>query len=293
MRIFASIKSFSHFKAIERYVDGIVFGNKIYSPVHTTSFEIEEMKEIIDYANKLNKESIIDITSMFCNKQMEELEKFILNFKDLGVGYIYSDLGVYELLKKHSIENRGIYDPKTLITNSYDLNLYLSCNMKACSLSLEIPLNDIKIINSKKNGAIWYKVFGYHQMFHSKRKLIDTYKEFLGVDFEIDNDNSYLNEEIRDDFYHIVQNEHGTLLYRPYVFSALKEVKIIKELDYLFLDSIFLEESLFNQAIEIYYNTLNEKMPLDIAISKLNELFHIEDGFMYEDTVYVKPEVKR
>lgn len=293
MKMLASIKSFSHFKAILNYVDGVVFSNKKFSPVNTNSFEVEEMKEIIEFANLNNKEAIIDVTCMLTNNLMDELNSFIMNFKDLNVSYIYSDIGVYTLLKKLGIENRGIYDPKTLITNSYDLNLYLEDNMKACSLSLEIPLKDIKEINSKKKGAVWYKAFGYHQMFYSKRHLISTYSKFLNKDININNDNSYLKEETRGETYPIVENEHGTLLYRSYVVSTLSELEILKSLDYIFLDSVLMEENVFNESVEIYYNTLNGNMSLDSALIRLNELHHIEDGFMYEDTVYIKPEVQR
>lgn len=293
MKMLASIKSFSHFKAIENYIDGVVISNQEFSPVLNDSFLVEEMITIIKYANEKNKEVVIDITSMFTNDIMDKLLVFVKNFINYNCLFLYSDIGVFTLLKELGVENRGIYDPKTMITNSYDLNLYLSCNMKACSISEEIPLSDVKLINSKKNGAIWYKAFGYHQMFHSKRKLISTYFEFIGADKKIDNQNSFLKEETRDDKYHIVENSHGTLLYRSYVISTLKEIDIIKEIDYLFLDSIFIEESLFNEAVKIYYNTLKGNMNLDNALIKLNEMFHIEDGFMYEDTVYVKPEVKR
>lgn len=293
MKMFASIKSFSHFKAIENYIDGVVVSNHRFSPVHNKSFEIEEILEIIKYANEKNISVVLDITMMLTNKDMSELEVFIKNFINTNLLFLYSDLGVYTLLKKYYIENRGIYDPKTMITNSYDLNLYLSCNMFACSLSLEIPLSDVLKINDLKNGNIWYKVFGKHQMFHSKRKLISTYSKFLSKDITINNDNSYLVEETRDDKYPIVENEHGTILYRSYVFSALKEIDVIKKLDYLFLDSQLLDENIFNESLKIYYDVLNGNMKLDNGLIRLNELNHILDGFMYEDTVYVKPEVQR
>ena len=292
MRIISSIKSFSHFKEIIDYVDGITIGNHLFM-LNGKSFEIEEMKDIIKYAKSNNKDVFLDITLMCTNKQMDDLEKFILQFKDLDIFYIYGDLGVFMILKKYNLESRGVYDPKTMITNSKDLNLYLKSPMLACSLSLEMPLKDVLNINKNKCGNIWYKVFGYHQMFHSKRKLISSYAKYKNISINLDNDASYLKEETRDELYHIVENEHGTILYRSYIVSMLECFEIIKDLDYLYLDCLMIDESIYNECLKAYYNVLKGNIPLSEGLNIVNSLIKTQEGFMYEDTVYVKPEVAR
>ncbi len=291
MRLIASIKSFSHFKDIYNVVDGIVIRNDKFSTSYNTSFEIEEMKEIIEYSK--DKQVIIDITTMYTNDLMNELEEFIKFFLEYDVYYLYSDIGCHTLLKKYNIQNKGIYDPKTLITNSYDLNHYLSTGMNALSLSLEIPTSDIDQIISKKKGNVWYKCFGYHQMFHSKRHLISVYEKHLGHKIEMNNDSSYLKEQTRNELYHIVETQHGTLLYRPYVVSMLEKLSTLKSCDYLFMDSMFMNEELFNNALHIYRDTLSNNKNLNESLNELSEMFHIEAGFMNEDSVYIKPEVTR
>lgn len=293
MKIFASVKSFTHFENIVNSVDGIVIGNNNYSSLLSASFEVEDLIKIISKSTELNKEVVINISSMQTNSSMILLEDFIKNFVNFDVLYMYSDLGVYNLLKKYNIHNKGIYDPSTMITNSMDMNFYLSKGMEACSLSLEIPLKDIKSLNDKKIGKLWYKVFGYHQMFHSKRKLISTYGKFLNKKIEINNENSYLIEETRNQKYPIIENDHGTILLRNYIVSMLKEVDRIKEIDYLYLDSNLIDEEVFNKVLEIYIDVLHNTIELEDGLNKIADLkLNIEDGFMYQDTVYQKEELK-
>ncbi len=293
MKIFTSIKSLSHFEKLIDKVDGIVIGNNSFSTLLSHSFIVEEIIEMIEKSLQLNKEVVFNISSMQTNSSMILLEKFISNFLNYNVMYLYSDLGVYNLLKKYNKETKGIYDPSTMITNSMDMNFYLSKGMKACSLSLEIPIKDIKEINSKKLGNIWYKVFGYHQMFHSKRKLISTYQKFINLDKVINNENSYLIEETRNEKYPIIENEHGTVLFREYIISMIKECEIIKELDYLYLDSNLIEEEIFNKVLDIYLLALNNKLSVSDALNEMDKLnLYIKDGFMYQDTVYQKEELK-
>ncbi len=289
--LLAYIKSFSHFKGIADLVDGAIVSTSF--SISNNKYQDENLVDIINYSNKLNKEIFIDISSLMTNDELVDLDNFIYIYKDYNVNFIYTDIGVYEILKKYHIENRGIYDPKTLVTNSYDMNLYLSLNMLGIGLSNEIPASDIKVLNENKKGKTLLKVFGYHQMFYSKRHLLSTYFKFIGENYVVNRDNTFLKEETRGEEYHIDENKHGSVIYRSYVMSYLKEIDDIKDTDYLVLDAAFMDEDKFNEALKIYKDVLDGNMNKDIAILKLSELFDIEDGFLYNDTVYVKEEISR
>ncbi|MGL4949945.1 MAG: U32 family peptidase, partial [Anaeroplasmataceae bacterium] len=205
------------------------------------------------------------------------------------VNFIYSDIGVHTLLKKHNMEFKGVYDPVTTITNSKEFGFFIKNYMKACSISLEITMNDIeKIVNTNPSKA-WCKVFGYQQMFYSRRKLLSLYKEHSNIDAILSNANTYLKEETRDEYYHAVENEHGTVLFRNYIISFLKEKEILKNVGYIFLDSLFLEETDFIIIVKTYLKYLNGLITLEKAIEAIDNLeLQIEEGFMYEDSVYQK-----
>lgn len=290
--IIASIKSFSHFKEIEKLVDGIIISSSFSISINDKPTD-EEMIKIIKYSNEINKLAIIDISSLMTNEEIKLVDNFINKYKDFNVSFIYTDIGVYNILKKYNIESRGIYDPKTLITNSFDMNYYLDDNIMAIGLSNEIPAKKIKEINSKKHGKTLLKIFGYHQMFYSKRHLISTYLKYKNMDNKLDMNNTYLKEETRGEEYHIDENSHGTVIYRSYVMSYMKCLDDILGVDYLVFDSSFIDDKDFTLALKIYSDVLNGLLDKNIAYLKLKEIFNIEDGFMIEDTVYVKEEMSR
>lgn len=287
--IIVCIKSFSHFKSIENLCDGVVFNSKYTISVNPI-LNNEEMKEVIEYANSKNKIAIIDISSLMTNDELEDLKGFIEEFKDYDCKFLYTDIGVYNILKGYGIENNGIYDPKTLITNSYDMNLYLKNNMMAIGLSNEIPSIKIKEIDSKKEGKTWLKIFGYHQMFYSKRHLITTYHKYKGINKTIDRENTLIKEETRGEVFHIDENNHGSVIYRSYPISYMKVINDVINVDYLVLDSSFIPEDDFKYALELFNAVINGNMNYEIANLKLKEKFDIEDGFIYNDTVYIKEE---
>ena len=289
--IIASIKSFSHFLDILDLCDGVVINSKFSISINPIPND-EEIDKIINESNKFNKLVILDISSIMENEEVLELESYIKKYIDKNVKFLYTDIGIHMLLKKYRIENRGIYDPKTLITNSYDMNLYLDSNVFAVGLSNEIPLRDVYNMSQKKKGNIWLKVFGYHQMFYSKRKLISVYYKHKNISNEIKRETTFLREETRPDLFHIDENIHGTVIYRSYVLSYLRDLDKIRDIEFMYFDSAFIDEEDFILVLSIYNKTISGEMYLDEALDYLNEMFQIEDGFMYNDTVYKKEELK-
>ncbi len=289
--IIASIKSFSHFMEIRNLCDGVLISTN-YSTAYNPILKDEEIENILKYQNECNKKVILDISFIVEDKDLDGLKEFILKYKNKNVLFLYTDIGVHQILKEDGIEKMGIYDPKTLVTNSFDANLYLDLGLDAVGLSNEIPLDDIKTITDKKQGKVWLKIFGYHQMFYSKRKLISLFLEHKNIECDFKRDNTFIKEETRDDIYHIDENKYGTIIYRSYVLSYLREIDKIKDVDYMFVDSLYMDEADFNDALKLFHDVLHSLIDQDMALDYLNEMFMIEDGFMYQDTVYKKEEFK-
>jgi collagenase-like PrtC family protease len=284
--LIVSLKEINELEKLYDLVDGIVVYTSDFSSFYNKAYNLEEIKYI--YSLKKNLVLFIDLSQMMENSDIERLSVFLDALKDFDINYIYSDLGVHQLLKDKGMENRGIYNPSTLITNEYDLAFYLNQNMLSAGVSLEIPVKDIIQISEKNNHNLFLKAFGYHQMFHSKRHLINLYLEHIKKDHEIDNQNSYLREQKREDLYHIYQSNKGTLLFRSYVINYIDYIKEINP-KYIFLDNIFINSKEFLEVVEIYSKYLSNIYDLETSLDLLNKFsFKIEDGFKYQDTVYQK-----
>ena len=284
--LIVSLKEINELNKLYNLVDGIVVYTSDFSSFYNKAYNLDEIIDI--YNKKKNLMMFIDLEQMMENKDIDKLSNYLDKIKELDLYYLYSDLGVHQLLKEKGIENRGIYNPSTLITNEYDLAFYLNQHMLSAAISLEIPVSDMVTISKANNNNLWLKAFGYHQMFHSKRHLIDLYLKHKNINHEIDNMNSYLREQKREELYHIYQSNKGTILFRSYVINLLDSIKVINP-KFVFLDNIFIDSIKFLNIVEIFNKYINNQIELDEASRKINEMnFNISDGFKYKDTVYQK-----
>lgn len=286
--LIVSLSNINDLEYLNNLADGIVVYTNDYSSVYNKAFSTDEIKEI--YNNKGDLKLFIDLSIMCENKDIEDISNFIDEFKGLDVYFYYIDLGVHQLLKEKGLESRGVFNPSTLITNSYDANFYLRQNMLAVQVSNEITVLDQAKISESAKGNIWLKSFGYMQMFHSKRHLISLYEDHKGKKIERNNYESYLREAKRNDFYHIFESKRGTLLFRHYVINYLNELDVIKP-KYIFLDNIFIKDDVFRNVVKIYSDYLRNIISKDSANELISSLdLMIEDGFKFRDTVYKKEE---
>lgn len=289
MQLIATLNSLEHKEEILSLVDGIV----VYSSDFSSFKKLGLTKdEIIKLIQSTDKKVIIDVSFMLENKEIDSVTAYLKAFIPYNCDFLCSDLGIVQILSELKMESRAIYDPNTLITNSYDLGFYLKYAGSAI-ISEEITLNDqIKMINMYPNN-VTKRLFGYHLMFHSKRYLISMYFKFLNKDYCIDNDNSYLIEQTRHDKYHIVESKRGTGLFRPYILDNILELSDLNDLKYGIIDSLFINDDIYIKILNIYRLALDGKITPLAAKSLINELnLTIEDGFKYEDTIYQKELIK-
>lgn len=290
MKILTTISSLNLYLKIKDYIDGIVIGNDNYALHLSRSFSEDEMFELIKIAKEDDKEVIIVVNKMCEDSDFPALLKHLDLFVNLDVKFLFQDLGVLQILKESQKQDKGIYDCPTMVANYLDLQFYLFTGIDACSISLEIPIDDVYDMSKRLNNQVFYKVFGYQRMFHSKRKLISTYCDFIKSSID-PSEEMFLVEETRKQKYPIVENKQGTIIYRDYVCSALKEIEKIKDFKYLFLEDLFIPESIFLNVVMIFSKVLKNEITKQEALDAIERLeIPIEDGFIYEDTIYQKEE---
>ena len=101
------------------------------------------------------------------------------------------------------------------------------------------------------------------------------------------------DKETRDDYYPIIETNNATIIYRSYIISLLSDLNKLKFLDYIYLDSLYIDNSKFNKVIKIFKAYIDNTKTLEDSIEEINNLeFKIEDGFKYKDSVYQKEELK-
>ena len=291
MKFLCTIPNVESLSKIKHLCDGVIITNKKYSSRYETSFSFEEILQLVKKCNTSRIETYLLVDNILTDSDIPAIYELIETFKDKNLMYIYGDLAVYQILKEYNLTKKGVYNPSTLISNYVDFIFWKDYKIKGLFPTLEIPLTDIEIIGKNKKVKLFYKGFGMNVMFHSKRKLLSTYKEHKNVlyDFVGSNDLT-LVEETRKETYKIIENEHGTHIYQPGIHNILPAMDIAAmELDYLFLDGTFIDWDKYLQAVEIYKDALLDMDRLNYYNTKLEELFdNLTYNFLLEDSIFRK-----
>ncbi|CCV64272.1 Peptidase U32 family protein [Alteracholeplasma palmae J233] len=288
MKILTTIYSKEALIENKDYLDGIITGNEVYATRLTHSFELDEILEIIDIANRLHKECFITLNQMYTNEHLEEVSQFIDKLPiDKITGYIIADIGVYMILKDKNLHNKAIYNPETLLTNYFDFNYLAETGIFGGFVAKEITLEDIKIINKNKKTHTFMVGHGHLNMFYSKRKLLKNYADYLNSkeDFKDKQDLLIIEEKRKDDPYPVLEDYAGTHVFRSKVFSSLEELSEIKKaIDYLVIDTIFKDDAYLKLILPMYYDNQINKETIDQLQSKYNESW--DKGFLFNKTFY-------
>jgi putative protease len=291
MKFLCTIPNVDAFNQVKHLCDGVVMTNKKYSSRYETSFSFDEILQIVKKCNTARMESYLIVDNILTDSDIPAIYELINTFKDTNLFYIFGDLAVYQILKEFNITKKGVYNPNTLISNYVDFIFWKDYKVKGLFPTLEIPLTDIEIIGKNKKVKLFYKGFGMNVMFHSKRKLLSSYKEHKNVLFDFVGSNDlHLVEETRKESYKIIENEHGTHIYQPGIHNILPAFDIAaNELDYLFLDGTFLDWDKYIKAVEIYKDALLDMDRLNYYNTKLEELFdNLTYNFLLEDSIFRK-----
>lgn len=261
---------------------GLIVGLKDYGTRETSRFSVSEFKELSNMTNKLSKKLYVSFKMMLHEPKVESFKALIHAINDLPfTGYIIGDIGYYYLLKDTGKEI--IYNPETLLTNTYDLNTYFDLGLQGTFISKEVNLEEIKEMLKNKKGKIFMTGHGYLNMFYSRRLLLDSYFEQIGKTHDYHHEQMRIKEERRDPLHPILEDEHGTHVYRSDVTSTLDILNELTNLDYLVIDSIFHNDAYAIEILKLYQSEID----LD-KVSQLQEKYNEtwDTGFLYLRTIY-------
>lgn len=281
MKIVSGIYNLKQLNKCINYIDGAILNNKDTSLI----YEDLDLDKAILLCKNNNVLPIIAINKMLYPNDLEFIKEFMNKYKDNL--FLATDIAVYMIALELNIVDRVIFDPQTMITNQLDLNEYSSLGFDAVAMSLEIPLKDVSESIDNQMANVFYQIFGHRLMFYSKRKLISLYEEKANI--KASRDNLYLRESTREDYIPTIENSNGTMMYRPYLISLIDNFEIIKKFKYGYLESLYLDDSVFLEVLKIYKSLNDGNIDLESAKNEINKLgLNIQDGFTYQDSVYQK-----
>ncbi len=274
---------------VQSGVDRLIVALPHVSVRQVKTFSFESIAAWIPVVHEKHIEVAVNMLSFMMEEEIELFQDALTFCKENHVDFIYySDMGVFQLASEMGMEERLIYQPTTLITNSMDAQNYLDLGIHSVVLSREITLEDtLRILQKTSNCEVI--VFGRNAMMHSKRKLLSSYFEFCGLEDKSNSRNLYLMEENRDEKMPIYQDEKGTFVFSGSVFCMFSALSQLVGAD-LRIDGTSLTEEMVCQTCHDIHLILEgedgkkmfEKYQLD------HPEFLFSEGFMYKKTSLVK-----
>lgn len=293
-------------KYLEEYLEmtelkRIIIGNNKYSIRMSTDYSFDEMKIIIDKARTHNTEIYIAFNKIFHEKEVDKMIDLLDEIISLNPhGIIFSDFGVYEQITEKGKNIKLLFNTDTTVTNNSYTELAKELGIDAVEVAKEITLDDIKEVNANKLVPIQVMIHGHLYMYHSYRKLVNTYSQHLKKKIN-SKKKLFLYDDERNLKYPIVQNESGTHILSAYDLAMISKMDKIfaLNLDYLKIDSFGYAEDDFYDLVISYISSYRDFLNLsDTKEFKLNNKYRFEKikqnnsnkkfstGFMFKKSIY-------
>ncbi|MBQ5756311.1 MAG: U32 family peptidase [Erysipelotrichaceae bacterium] len=133
-------------------------------------------------------------------------------------------LAVLNEAKALGMQDMLIYDPLTLLTNSLDTVFFLKQGVQSCVLARELTLEEITEICKNAAGKVDLQLFGPLIMAVSRRKYLQSYFDYAGIDEDPKAEGGYLLQELsRREYYRITENEKESIVYTKDFAAPYKE----------------------------------------------------------------------
>ena len=271
---------------------GIIIGDEFHSFGNAKSFDLNMISEAVKLCKDNGLKSYVKMNRMYIDTELEKENEYLIFLKKLNVDHIfYNDPSVYVLSKQLEMENILVYNPDTIVTNSFDANYHLSKGIYGIILSKEITKEEMISIALKCKGNVGVIVSGYLNMSYSKRKLIDSYFDFIDKQENILNAKDlYLIEQTRQGKMPVLEEEQGTMVFTDYVQESFDEVVELytNNINMFIVDGIFLNVEMVIDTLKGYKALLdNKEFNKEDYYLKYSEL-ELSTGYMEKKTNLVK-----
>lgn len=277
MKFLTTIHNINNIKELIHEADGLVIGVEGFSTRETAYFNFDEIKEISKILTKNNKELYLSFKP-FLHNEDKKLKDFFNKIDFEVSGIIIGDIGYYYLLKDFNIPI--IYNPETLITNTFDLNIHFKEGLKGLFLSKELHLDDLKEMILGKEGNLYLVGHGHLNMFYSRRNLLTSYFKEIDKPFIYKNKKLTIKEEKRSEYMPIIEDDFGTHVYRSKVSSVVGYLEQLKGLDYLLIDSMFYDDYYAVDILKMFKN----KITKEEVTNKYDQSW--DNAFLTTKTIY-------
>lgn len=259
---------------------GYVLGYKKFTFFTSKYFSYSFIKK---YAK--NKNIYVLLNALLHESEINSFKNEINKLIQLPINFIVQDIGILNILTELISPKRIIFMPYTLICNYLDAQSYAKLGISAICPSNEITIEDTDIIS--QYAPVMLNAFSYVPMYQSYRKIISLFAEYKNISFN--KSHLCLKEETRNDFYPVIENKYGSVIFRPYITSYINELNNLSHAKFIYIDHLFIKNRVFNKVCALVNDYYKNKINIEIIKRELDKLnLNIQDGFAYQDSFYLE-----
>lgn len=157
--------------------DAVYIGGYDYSlRANANNFSLDEIKEGVDFAHKLNKKVYVTVNMIFHNEDIDGLDKYLSDLDSIGIdSYIVSDFAVIEAIKRLNIKTPFFISTQKSITNLEAIKFYKSLGAYRVVLARECSREDIKYIKDNIDTEVEVFIHGAMCTSYSGRCVLSNY----------------------------------------------------------------------------------------------------------------------
>ena len=157
--------------------DACYIGGYDYSlRANANNFSMDEIKEAVKFAHKLNKKIYVVCNIVFHNENLKDVENYLKDLEKAKVdAVILSDLFLIVIIKRVSPKLKIFLSTQASITNKESVNYYKSLGADRVVLARELTKNEIKEISDETDIELEVFLHGAMCTCYSGRCVLSNY----------------------------------------------------------------------------------------------------------------------
>ena len=245
-------------------IGGIILS---YDDLAVASNFYVNMDDIKEIRKKTDKIIVVSLNKMMHNKDLAKLEEVLIELDRIKVDMVlFYDVAIIEIKKKLGLDIPLIISQEHLNTSINSNEFYFEQGVEGSLISSDITKEELLEIRKKTDKIIMFTGYGYLPIFYSRRYLITNY--FAYIKKEKQGDCYFIRNN--DDFYPIVQDEYGTIIYTKEPVNLVNELDDLDDIDYIVIDGFKASD-----LVDVIKDFIKKK--------KMNGLYQ---GFFHTKSIY-------
>ncbi|MBU9705359.1 U32 family peptidase [Paenibacillus sp. AK121] len=267
-------------------------------------FTPDQIREVVEEARKHAAQVYVSMTNLMTNELLPLLPKYVQTIAECGIDAIeFNDPAVLMAVKEHAPHLKLFWNGEMISTNFATANYWGEKGASRVILARELSMDEITEMIPKLNIEAQVQVHGMTNIYHSKRKLVQSYMLHQGRTVEGDLGRGrglfLIEAERQEEKFPIYEDINGTHIMSSDDFCIMEDLHILMEAGvHSFKIEGLLKPTAYNEAVVRAYRKAIDSYTADPDAyvydeSWLDEVRRLQDperelsfGFFYKEQVY-------